>query len=445
MKKNNLLKKGCAVLAVSIFLGLIVTPVFATSTNYYSLPPPKAVDMILEESIFRRCSIREFSDDPVSDEDLSTILWAAYGYRDDGTRTVPLTDTVHGAGIYVLRKNESNKLDVFRYDPLNHSLLFYKKISSFMFGQYRAPVYIGIVWDTDKSKSENEVGAEIGEIGQNIAFTANALDLGSVINVDILPWSYLSRIKLPSNEIPRILIPLGHPKYPYDFRYRPWDFSFLPRIEYSDMSLTAAIEKRNPSHSFEGKLTVHEKIQMIWSSYGFSYFLDRTESDFFYHISRHRTVPSAHGYYPLRIYACTESGIYRYHPNILLRLTFYPDVDFYGLPIFALMQRIVKGDYREELAQACSQPSIASAPLIILSVLDLEETRPKGGDDFSGEDFRWLWYYEAGASGYNVLLEATAWGLSANMYSVADKKSVCSILNLDETIFIPMYMIPVGR
>ena len=34
------------------------------------LPPPIEVDMILEESIFRRMSVREFTNEPVSDEDL---------------------------------------------------------------------------------------------------------------------------------------------------------------------------------------------------------------------------------------------------------------------------------------------------------------------------------------------------------------------------------------
>lgn len=439
-------KKIVGFLVWMLLISTVILPVARTSTlTVYSLQPPISVDMILEEAIFRRCSVREFSTDPVSDEDLSTILWAAYGYRDDGKRTVPSINDVHGCSIYVLRKNESFKLDVYRYEPLNHSLQFYKKISSINFGQYKAPVYIGIVWDVNKSENENYVGAEIGEIGQNIAFMANALELGTVVNADILPWSYLAKIDLPSNEIPRIIMPVGYPKYPYDFRYRPWDFSLLPRIRFSDMSLTTAIEQRNESQLWEGHLTSHEQTQMIWSSYGYSYLLDRAESDFRYHIDRHRTVPSAHGYYPLRIYAYTESAVYRYHPNILLHLTSSPFIDFQGLPIVSVMQKVVKGDHREELAQACSQLSLATAPLSIISVLELERTRPKGGDDFSGEEYRWLWYYEAGASAYNIFLEATAWGLSSNLFPIEDKSTICSLLGLDDDNFNPLFVVPVGR
>mgnify|MGYP003885852047 CR=1 FL=1 len=105
----------------------------------------------------------------------------------------------------------------------------------------------------------------------------------------------------------------------------------------------------------------------------------------------------------------TASGIYRYIPNIydpiygiyLLSFRWFP------IPVITFMMKIKSGDYREEIAQA-SSPSVATAPLIIISVLDIERTRPKGFDDFSGEEFRWLWYYEAGASAHNVLLEATA-------------------------------------
>jgi hypothetical protein len=37
-------------------------------------------------------------------------------------------------------------------------------------------------------------------------------------------------------------------------------------------------------------------------------------------------------------------------------------------------------------------------------VLDVEKTID--WDDLSGEDARWIWYYEAGAAAHNVLLQA---------------------------------------
>ncbi|HEC81809.1 MAG TPA: hypothetical protein ENI42_05245 [Thermoplasmatales archaeon] len=63
------------------------------------------------------------------DEELSTVLWAAYGYRDDGKQAVPTVEGMHAAHIYVLKED-----GVYKYNPLNHSLVFYKN------GEYR---YIG--------------------------------------------------------------------------------------------------------------------------------------------------------------------------------------------------------------------------------------------------------------------------------------------------------------
>ena len=67
-------KKIVGVLIGTLLIAIVILPVSRTSTlTIYSLPPPKSVDMILEESIFRRSSVRDFSDESVSDEELSTI------------------------------------------------------------------------------------------------------------------------------------------------------------------------------------------------------------------------------------------------------------------------------------------------------------------------------------------------------------------------------------
>ena len=209
MGEDNMRKELIALFVCILFFTTVLPAHGKITSNDIDLPSPSSPDMVLEETMFRRCSIREFSDEPITIEDLSTILWAAYGYRNDGKRTVPLVDETYGVKMYVLLKNESLKLDVYTYDALNHSLLFLKKISSMNFAQYKAQAYIGLIWDKNKSDNENYIGGEIGEIGQNIAFVANALHLGSVVNADILPWAYLANIGLPDNEIPKILMPLG--------------------------------------------------------------------------------------------------------------------------------------------------------------------------------------------------------------------------------------------
>lgn len=430
------MKKNIAVSITAILLITCIIPAVGAIAHADQLPPPTPVDMILEESIFRRCSIRSFTTDPVSDQDLSTILWAAYGYVNSEKRTVHGINGVYGAHIYVLQKDA-----VYKYEPSNHTLLFYKTgdFRSHV-AQYMAPVELGIVWDKNLSSDENTTGAEIGEIGQNIHFMANALDLGTVVNVG----STLSQIGLPSNEVAKIIMPLGHMEFPYKFVYLPLTLSLLPRVHYSEMPLTEAIEERTNATVWSGTLTNREQAQVIWSSYGYSYFIDKADFDFTYRINRHRTVPSAHGYYPLRMYTVTKSGVYRYFPNVYNPFVFMNNTNF-PYPVMTFLKKVSGGDHRAEVAQASSQPALASAPLTIISVLDKEKTIPSGNEfNLSGPAYLWIWNYEAGASAYNVLLEATAWNLSASIIHPTDINALRSVLKLNEN-FEPLLVVPVGE
>jgi len=139
--KINLLKKSITFFLMLVFFGLVLMPAIeASSLPNYSLPLPIDVDMTVEESIFRRMSVREFTDESVTDEELSTILWAAYGLRDDGNRSVYEIDGIHAAVIYVLKENAA-----YSYDSFNHSLTLYKE------GDFRDIVGCNIVplysWD----------------------------------------------------------------------------------------------------------------------------------------------------------------------------------------------------------------------------------------------------------------------------------------------------------
>jgi hypothetical protein len=193
---------------------------------------------------------------------------------------------------------------------------------------------------------------------------------------------------------------------------------------------------------FNGTLSRDELGQFLWSTYGFSPYLDRSKQES-NTVIRHRSVPSAHGYYPLRIYTVTEKGVFYYQPNLLVKFNRY-QVDFIGLPILTYLAKKISGDYRGEVAEASSLPSMASAPLIIVIVLDLDMTRPPGKDDLSGEDARRFWFFEAGASTQNVLLEATAWNISTVIVLPTDTLLLQSVLQLDEG-FLPLFLLPVGR
>ncbi|HEC94667.1 MAG TPA: hypothetical protein ENI45_01715 [Thermoplasmatales archaeon] len=432
--KNVLWRKGLAVIFIMIFFNLTFSAAIGKLTLYeYKLPPPASVDMPVEETFFRRMSVREFTEEPVTNNELSTVLWAAYGCRDDGEQTVPVIDGMHAVEIYVLKKD-----GVYKYDPLNHSLLFYRNGDYRYIGQYNAPIQLGIVWNRSRNTNGNYVAAEMGAIGQNIQFMANALGLGTVVTADFPPNNTLYVVGLPPDEVPRIIMPVGHPRAPYNFIYLPLWFSLLPRVRVSDVNLSTAIKEWETSTVFHGDISRWELSQLLWASYGYSYLLDVSRPEKKY-ITRHRTVPSAHAYYPLRMYAVTKNGVYRYVPGLY---RYY----MWGLPIVTFLLKIRDGDHRGEVAQASSQPSIASAPLIIISVLDTVKARGMLGkwDDLSGEEFRWLWYYEAGASVYNILLETVAWNLSADITLPMHSDAIRGVLRLNDEC-LPLLIVPVGK
>ena len=151
-------------------------------------------------------------------------------------------------------------------------------------------------------------------------------------------------------------------------------------------------------------------------------------------VKRHHTVPSAHGYYPFRIYAATGNAIFRYMYGLY-------NIDLWGLPVVSYLLPMKFGDKRAEIAQA-TESFASDAPLNIIIVLDIALTNQ--WDDLSHESLRWIWYYEAGAAAHNVLLQATARGLAGNILHINDKEAICSLLRLDSENFDPMFVVPVG-
>jgi hypothetical protein len=241
---------------------------------------------------------------------------------------------------------------------------------------------------------------------------------------------------IPEDQSGLIVMPIGYPLHTYHFEYKPLWFSLLPKVIETQMNLTIALQQRTVTTHFQGTITQQEFSQLIWASYGFSYYLDKSNQEL-NQVIRHRTVPSAHAYYPLEIYAVTGSGIYKYQPNLLTMFSGY-SADFIGLPIMTFLFKIRSGDNRAQLAAASSLPSISSAPLSIITVLNWEKTKN------AGENYLPFWYYEAGATIHNIMLESSALGFHCNIVFPTDNAIVLSLLKLNEG-YTPLLIIPVGQ
>ncbi|UCF50055.1 MAG: nitroreductase family protein [Thermoplasmatales archaeon] len=375
----------------------------------YPLPSPLSVDMVLEESFCRRMSVRSFTEESVTDEELSTILWACYGVTENGNRSIFNPNDSYSTIIYVIRSDAT-----YKYVPENHSLSLFKTGNYLHLGQYTSPIKIGLVWDMDIESDELRGMIDIGMICQNIYFDANALDLGTVTTGSYVEDLY--ELGIPSNEKPEIIMPLGHPSTPYDFTYDPLPEQNLPLVINNTLSLEDAINNRLIKNKWDDiPLSLLEESQLIWSSYGYSYLFDNVNN------KRHRTLPSSWAIYPFKIFAANHSGVYQYSPSHSI-------------------SEIVAGDQRQKIKNFVESNNITieSASWIIIPFLDT---------DLGGSQFQKYWYYELGALINNILLETAALNLSANViYDISDETGLRSALGLSSQPNLrPLSIIPVGN
>jgi hypothetical protein len=105
-------------------------------------------------------------------------------------------------------------------------------------------------------------------------------------------------------------------------------------------------------------------------------------------------------------------------------------------PVVSFILPIRFGDFRDEISQASSNEDIESAPLILIPVL------PRSS--LYDNKYKWAWYYEAGASAYNVMLESTILDLHSDIIIPNDLAAIKSILRINDDS-LPLIIVPVGR
>jgi len=377
-------------------------------------------DMPLETVISRRMSIHYGNyydlNATVPWESLSKVLWAAYGYSWRG-RTVPSLSS-YPVIIYVC-----NETAAYKFIPENQTLTLWREGDHRgLSGGYSAPIQLYIAFDTNICQDIHWGNAESGCPIQNIYLMANAVNLGTVCQGGTwLNRTYIhEELGLLDNEKVLYKMPLGYPLPPYT-NYenlvptsRP-SSPELPEIQDSYLSIEDALDSVFSSHEWsENPVTKQELSQVLWASYGYSYYEDNATSP----SKRHRTVPSAHAYYPMRIYAANSSGVYEY------------------LPEQHTLTTIVAEDRRTSIAQASGNTWASSAPLIIAiawddsHILTVDTT-----------------YIEIGLITQNVYLESAAWGLIADWGKAdTDEEAMRNALGLaGQTQLHPASIVTVGH
>lgn len=195
-----------------------------TESRRIVLPPPRqSGDTPLEEAIATRRSVREFTAQELSWEEVSQLLWAAQGETDPrGLRTAPSAGALYPLEVYVALPD-----GVYHYLPPQHSVerffdtdlredLWETGLRQDALRQAPAIFVIAAVFERTEVKygerAERYVLMEAGHAAQNLLLQAVALNLGAVPIGAFYDDQVVDVLGLPSDHRPLYLIPVGHPR-----------------------------------------------------------------------------------------------------------------------------------------------------------------------------------------------------------------------------------------
>jgi SagB-type dehydrogenase family enzyme len=196
------------------------------------LPPPSQKGSVsLEEAIARRRSIRDFTPEPISQSQLSQILWATQGISNtrERYRTVPSAGATYPLEIFVVcGRNSIAGIDdgIYHYNIDSHSLTRHYKgdvrleLAGAALDQefiYEAPVDIVICAVYERttgrygSRGERYVHMEVGHAGQNIYLQATAVGLSTVAIGAFDDEQVRQVLRLDEQFKPLYIMPVGKP------------------------------------------------------------------------------------------------------------------------------------------------------------------------------------------------------------------------------------------
>ncbi|MEO0088837.1 MAG: SagB/ThcOx family dehydrogenase [candidate division WOR-3 bacterium] len=178
---------------------LFLTLFFGEKGGKVKLPKPRyKSDVSVEEALLKRRSIRSYKKAPLTLEEVSQLLWAAYGITADwGGKTCPSAGATYPLVIYLVAGEVKDlKPGVYQYLPEEHSikLILEKDVRKELMAaawqqEYilNAPINIIIAANYERTTSHygergiRYVHMEVGHCGQNIHLQCETMGLGTVV------------------------------------------------------------------------------------------------------------------------------------------------------------------------------------------------------------------------------------------------------------------------
>ena len=187
-----------------------------------ALPEPRLKgEMSLEETLVQRRSVRSFTEEKLTLEEISQLLWAAQGMTALwGGRTAPSAGALYPLEVYVATAN-----GLYHYVPQEHKVIIESQddlrlklweagLKQDAIREAPAVFVITAVYERTAKKygdrAERYVKLEAGHACQNLLLQAVALDLGAVPIGAFYDDQVQAALSLPPDHEPLYLIPVGH-------------------------------------------------------------------------------------------------------------------------------------------------------------------------------------------------------------------------------------------
>jgi nitroreductase len=203
--------------ALCLLLSLLTGSLFAQDI---SLPAPqKTGGMPLMDALAKRSTSRAFDSKDLSAQQLSSLLWAAFGInRADGKRTAPSANNKQATDIYVLLKMGAYVYDAVanKLDPVLAEDI--RKLGGTQDFVTNAPVTLVFVANlskmgngSDESK-KNTANVNVGYISQNVYLFCASEGLATGARGSVDRAALASRMNLRPDQVIILAQSVGYPK-----------------------------------------------------------------------------------------------------------------------------------------------------------------------------------------------------------------------------------------
>ncbi len=189
-----------------------------------NLPRTQLSQTAFADAINQLLYAQVWSQDSLSLQEQSQLLWAGYGYSSTGHRTVPSAGSVYPIRIWVL-----NSTGAFEYSPETHSVAAKLQgdkrtevaavFGSQSWASNAATIFL-VVYDSNKAGNYGHTEwfeLEAGLVTQNILLEATAYNLsGNIVSQGLENWngagaaSIRNVLGMSSSLVPLCAIPVGH-------------------------------------------------------------------------------------------------------------------------------------------------------------------------------------------------------------------------------------------